>query len=212
MNLKHFYTKEEGTNSMVLKKKMPTSSNKILFIDRDGVMIKDTGHISSLDEVSLCEGLNGLLSQFGNMGYRTCVVTNQSSVARKIITRYQYEAITERMLTLIREDLWPDYIMASFYHNAYSLTHDESNWRKPDTGMFEYIRSKNTIDVDKSLMIGDKLSDIKAGSRFGINNLVYIKSQLHASEEQKVRDWGKSNNKRVIYTKSLTQVAYKINY
>ena len=65
------------------------------------------------------------------MEYIICVVTNQSSVARKLITKDKYVAITGKMLST-PGFLWPEYIIAIF-HNDFSVTTEESHWRKPET-------------------------------------------------------------------------------
>lgn len=209
MTISQDYIKIEKPNSLVLEKIDSTPSNKVLFIDRDGVMITDVGHISDTEKVCLCTGLNNLLKYFKDMEYIICVVTNQSSVARKLINKDKYVAITEKMLSMIPGFLWPEYIIASFFHNDFSVTTEESHWRKPETGMFDFMNTRYVVDKKESIMIGDKLSDIEAASKFGIKNLIYIKSEQHKEEKIKVQAWEKANNLEVLHINKLDEIRIK---
>ena len=55
--------------------------------------------------------------------------------------------------------------------------------------MFEYALNKYKFDLNNSIMIGDKLSDLIPAHDCKIGNLIYIKSEIHANEINKVKEW-----------------------
>ena len=205
MSIDSEYNKYEDTNISIFEKKNRATTKKIVFMDRDGVMIEDVDHIKNEEDVVICEGLNNLLSYLKDRRNIICVVTNQSSVARGIIDEDRYEEITEKMLSFLDNSNQPEYILTSFYHEAYSQNKENSNWRKPGVGMFEYIKKKIDFDMESAVMIGDKLSDLRAASDFGIQNLIHIESAIHRTERIKIRDWEKESETNVHYINHLDE-------
>ncbi|MHC4309674.1 MAG: HAD-IIIA family hydrolase, partial [Planctomycetota bacterium] len=61
-------------------------SNKAIFLDRDGTLIEDPGYLSHPDQVKLLDGVAEALIELRAMGYMLIVVTNQSAVARGIVS------------------------------------------------------------------------------------------------------------------------------
>ena len=57
-------------------------------------------------------------------------------------------------------DLYPENILTSFHLPDNELALDDFNWRKPGTGMFDYALKNIILDPNRSVMIGDKLSDL----------------------------------------------------
>ena len=206
MKISTNYQKFVDTNTSVLKRNKQTNAKRVVFLDRDGVMIEDVEYIHKTEDVVICQGLNNLLSYLKDNGNTICVATNQSSVARKIINEQMYEKITEKMLSLISNLNYPEYILASFYHKEYSTSNRNANWRKPDTGMFEYIKGELEFEVTEAAMIGDKLSDLKAASNFGIKNLIHIKSLMHKSERDRIKEWEKETGALVHYVDELKEI------
>ena len=203
MNILDFYIDRSKTNTSILIRREQVSTDKILFLDRDGVMIHDVGHISSASSVEIIHGLNDLLLTARKKGYSFCVVTNQSSIPRGIINYFEYIEITCAMLKLIPQDLWPSYILASFWHPKFSKTSNNSSWRKPGCGMFEYIERISKINVNKSIMIGDKLSDLIPANKFGIKRLIYLESNHHKNEINKILLWDKEHEANVEFMDSF---------
>jgi len=61
-------------------------ANKAIFLDRDGTLIEDAGYINNPDQVKLLDGAAEALIEFTALGYKLIVVSNQSAVARGIVT------------------------------------------------------------------------------------------------------------------------------
>jgi len=151
-------------------KKLP-EFNSALFLDRDGVMIRDIGYISNADDVILELGLKKLISRANELNIPIFVVTNQSGISRGFYNWSDFEKVNNRMLNLIGE---PSSIIA-IYANSYKNL-SKNNWRKPNPEMILSASKKYNINIDTSFLIGDRLSDMIAGCKSGIKTLVHVKT------------------------------------
>ena len=77
------------------------SQRPALFLDRDGVLIKDKHHISDPSEVELCSGAQLLLQQAHQRNWPVVVITNQSGIARGYFNWDAYERVNDRILDLL---------------------------------------------------------------------------------------------------------------
>ena len=100
-------------------------NDKVLFLDRDGVLIEDVHHIDTPEKVSIRPKVINFLKSAREKFYDLVIVTNQSSVSRSIITYEQYKDITDKFLSFLTEDLYPDLILSSFH-----LPNNENNLEK----------------------------------------------------------------------------------
>ena len=125
------------------------------------------------------------------------VVTNQSSVSRSIISYEEYKIITEKFLSLIDYELYPDLILSSFHLPKNENKLENFNWRKPGEGMINYAINLQKYEKSESGLIGDKLTDLMAGNRAGLSNIAYIKSDLHKDESLVIKNW--SLNHKIAY-------------
>lgn len=165
----------------IVKKK----SKPAIFLDRDGVLIKDIGYLSNPEDIEVfddvSEGLKVLQKDF-----YLVVVTNQSGVARQMFTESDVAKChdeLDKQLKLSGAQI--DYF---FYcphhpkgqHNKYTVVCD---CRKPAIGMIEQARAKLDIDMSRSLIIGDRTSDMECGRRAGIKGIQILRDQ-HPRDEQ----------------------------
>jgi len=156
-------------------------TERILFLDRDGVIIDDVGHISDSREVKVIKGISELIANARKGGIPVVVVTNQASVARGIISEQDYVEITDTMLRLLEESV-PDMIISSFFHQDFSESSVNSDWRKPDTGMFEYVLSRSSAIRNRCIMVGDRITDLQAAANAGVNRLFLVDSKRYPDE------------------------------
>ena len=158
--------------------------NKAIFFDRDGVLIKDVNYIKESKYVSLMKGVKDILKYTNNLGYLNIIITNQSGISRNFFTWDDYEMVTKKMLKMI--DM-PDLISA-IYANGEGPNELQSykSWRKPNPNMIIKACKDFNIDLSKSFLIGDRLSDIQAGEKAGLRNLVHILTGHGNDEREKV--------------------------
>ena len=141
-----------------------------IFLDRDGTLNPDPGYISSLDQFEFYDFTIPALQRLANSGNRFCIITNQSGVSRGLIDQDDLNNIH-------------DYIKNEFFKYSIPLLdiyictdHPEnaSNRRKPGSGMFLEAANDHSIDLRKSLMIGDSFHDIKSGNILGMDTVLVL--------------------------------------
>lgn len=134
--------------------------NRCVFLDRDGVINKilydhDRGMYSAkdIDDFELLPGAKEAISKFREAGYLVIVVTNQPGLTYGYINKKDYEEINEFLKSLGVDDV-------------YTCVHPpdaKCECRKPSSKMINDAATKYDIDLTKSIMVGDNLSDIQAG-------------------------------------------------
>ena len=167
--------------------------NKAIFFDRDGVLIKDTHYIKESKYVSLMKGAKEMLSHTNNLGYLNIIITNQSGISRNFFTWEDYERVTYRMLKMINI---PNSITAIYANGeGPNELNSSGSWRKPNPNMIIQASQDFNIDLSKSFLIGDRLSDIEAGHKAGLKNLIHVLTGHGNDERQKVlENYFKLNN------------------
>lgn len=150
-------------------------SNKAIFLDRDGTIIEDPGYINHPDQVKLLEGVPEALQELIAIGYKLVVVSNQSAVARGIVTEKVLGEIHDRLNQLLGEKgIRLDGIYYCPYHpdGAIPKYRKESNLRKPNPGMLLTAAEQMHIELNQSWMIGNRDRDIEAGTRAGCKTIL----------------------------------------
>ncbi|MHC4883240.1 MAG: D-glycero-alpha-D-manno-heptose-1,7-bisphosphate 7-phosphatase [Planctomycetota bacterium] len=126
---------------------------KAIFLDRDDTLVNDPGYIQRPEQVLLLPGAAEALIQLKKMGYLLIIVTNQSGVARGLVTEAQLEDIHRQLKSLLAaEGAQIDAIYYCPYHpegtvKDFSM---ESNLRKPNAGMF--FQAEGDLDIDLELL------------------------------------------------------------
>ena len=149
--------------------------NKAIFLDRDNTLIEDPGYINHPDQVKLLDGVAEVLIEFGAMGYKLIVVSNQSSVARGIVSEQVLGEIHNRLKQLLAENgAHLDRIYYCPYHpdGVVPQYRKESDWRKPNPGMLLAAADEMDIDLSQSWMIGNSGRDIEAGLQAGCKTIL----------------------------------------
>ncbi|MHC4351168.1 MAG: D-glycero-alpha-D-manno-heptose-1,7-bisphosphate 7-phosphatase [Planctomycetota bacterium] len=150
-------------------------SEKAIFLDRDDTLIEDPGYISDPEQVKLLDGVPEALIELKTLGYKLVVVTNQSAVARGIVTEKVLADIHERLKQLLAEkNAYLDDIYYCPYHpeGVVPKYRKESNYRKPNPGMLLEAADDMNIEMGESWCIGNNSSDVEAGQRAGCKTVM----------------------------------------
>lgn len=150
-------------------------ANKAIFLDRDDTIIHDPGYINNPDQVRLMDGVAESLIELRTMGYKLVIVSNQSGVARGIITEKKLGEIHERLTDLLAaKGAYLDRIYYCPYHpeGVIPKYRMESELRKPNPGMFLTAAQELDLDLGQSWTIGDSGRDIEAGLRAGCKTIL----------------------------------------
>ena len=142
-------------------------SDKAIFFDRDDTLIEDPGYISSPEQVKLLTGVPGALIELKALGYKLVVVTNQSAVARGIVTEKVLGDIHNRLKQLLAEkNAFLDEIYYCPYHpkGVVKKYHQDSEFRKPNPGMLLKAAEENGVEMIIMGSRGKRLQNLWMGS------------------------------------------------
>jgi D-glycero-D-manno-heptose 1,7-bisphosphate phosphatase len=138
-------------------------TRRALFLDRDGTLMIDTGYARDPASVELLPGVAAGLVEARALGFELVVISNQSGVARGIISPEQLASVQARLEELLRsEGVALDDVRFCVHHPD-----DGCRCRKPAAGMLEDAAMARGIDLERSVMIGDRDSDVLAGRNAG---------------------------------------------
>ena len=135
---------------------------KALFLDRDGVINVDSRYPHKPEHIIFRDGIFSLCLYAASKGYLIIVVTNQAGVAKGYFTEEDVKKLHEWMA---RQFIKEGVEITAFYYCPYHIKgvieryRVESGCRKPEPGMILQAGMDFGIDLTKSLMVGDKLSD-----------------------------------------------------
>ena len=189
-------------------------SNKAIFLDRDNTLIEDPGYISNPDQVKLLDGVAEALIEFGAMGYKLIVVSNQSGVARGIVTEKVLGEIHNRLEQLLAEKkVHLDRIYYCPYHadGVIPKYRKESDWRKPNPGMLLAAAEELDINLGQSWVIGNSGRDIEAGLRAGCKTILINHSSHYKQPEPSLSLAGEKPDYKSVNMKEAVNIIKKHN-
>jgi D-glycero-D-manno-heptose 1,7-bisphosphate phosphatase len=146
-----------------------------LFLDRDGVLNEDRGYVARWEDFAWIPGAREAVAAFNAAGWLVIVVTNQSGVGRGYYTEDAMHALHERMAQGLAEAgaRIDAFYFAPHHPDAPSdaYRHPDPPDRKPNPGMILRALSDFPIDRARSVLVGDKASDMEAARRAGVRGL-----------------------------------------
>ena len=159
-----------------------TTKTPAIFLDRDGVIILEKHYLQDPEGVELYLGIVTKLKSLSQLKVPIVVVTNQSGIGQGFFGWAEYNLVHQRMLDLFGGGQ----PFTAVYANAHHSAETEAPWRKPNPGMFLQAAADMNICLESSIMVGDKLIDLKAATQAGVKHLVHVKTGHGASERSAV--------------------------
>ncbi|WP_019616241.1 D-glycero-beta-D-manno-heptose 1,7-bisphosphate 7-phosphatase [Psychromonas ossibalaenae] len=156
-----------------------TNGKRAVFLDRDGVMNVDNGYVAKVDDFEFIEGVIEACQKLKEKGYLLVVITNQSGIARGYFSEQQFHTLTEWMDWSLADrgvDLDGIYYCPHHAEKGIGEFKIDCDCRKPKPGMLLSAVEELNIDVSKSLLVGDKVSDIQAGIAAGVKTNYLVKT------------------------------------
>ena len=151
--------------------------DKALFLDRDGVINVEKNYVYRAEDFEFMPGIFELCAAARALGYRLVVITNQAGIGRGYYGEEDFQALTRWMLECFRAG---GIDIARVYHCPFHPTagvgdyRRESFDRKPNPGMILRARDELDLDLSRSVLLGDKDSDIEAGRAAGVRDLLKL--------------------------------------
>jgi D-glycero-D-manno-heptose 1,7-bisphosphate phosphatase len=147
-----------------------SKGQKAIFLDRDGTLMRDVGYCSSPGDVELLQDVARLLPKLKEAGFKLVIITNQSGIGRGYFTEEEFWSVQQEL----ERQLGPGVIDATYF--CADTPQTESERRKPNPGMLLEAAKELGIDLERSYMVGDKVSDTQAGIRAGVRATILCRS------------------------------------
>ncbi|MBI1809218.1 MAG: HAD-IIIA family hydrolase [Gemmatimonadetes bacterium] len=149
-----------GEHQMGLREVRPA-----VFFDRDGTLIRDVGYIKEPDLVELVPDAASVVRAFNYALWAAVIVTNQSGIARGLLTEQDYLAVKARV-----DDLFAErgaYIEAHYHCPHHPDFTGPCECRKPGTHLYELAAAEHALGLAESVWIGDRWRDVAPSLAFG---------------------------------------------
>jgi D-glycero-D-manno-heptose 1,7-bisphosphate phosphatase len=160
---------------------MNACRNKALFLDRDGVINVERGHVHRRESFEFMPGIFELCRAAHSAGYLLIVVTNQAGIARGYYSEADFSALTDWMMDRFSEqNIKISGVYYCPYHPVFGVGEyrRDSPDRKPNPGMLLRAKSESNLDMASSILIGDKDSDMEAGSAASVGTLIFLSADV----------------------------------
>lgn len=153
-----------------------------LFLDRDGIINVDTNFLYRIEDVVFVDGIDTLIRKARERGYAIIVVTNQSGIGRGYYTEEDFHTLMQWME---KQVCAPDPAFDGVYYCPFHPVHGqgkyrtESELRKPRPGMLLQAAKDHHLDLSRSLMIGDRCTDMGAAAQAGVPTRLLLRGMEH---------------------------------
>jgi D-glycero-D-manno-heptose 1,7-bisphosphate phosphatase len=165
-------------------------AGRVAFLDRDDTLVVDRHYMNDPDQLELLPGAALAIRELAAQGIPSILCTNQSGIARGMITLQQYRDVHLRLLQLLADE-------GATLLDTFSCPHHPDYTgpcacRKPGTELYERAAKLYGLDLSRCFFIGDKHRDVAPAVKFGGRGLLVIspstpEADVAAAEKDGVR-------------------------
>lgn len=159
-------------------------TNKVLFLDRDGVVNVDHGYLYEPEKFEFIDGVFAGCQKFQQAGFKIIIITNQSGIGRGYYTEQDFTNLSSWMVAqFAKNDIDILHVFFCPHHpeKAKPPYLKNCDCRKPAPGMLLNAKRQYQIDMEQSIMVGDKGSDMNAAVNAGVGKKFLVTSGQHLS-------------------------------
>lgn len=158
------------------------------FLDRDGTIIDDAHYIADPDLVKLRPGAGEAIAALNRVALPVIVVTNQSGMARGLISESDYRRVEARLAELLAaHNARIDATYVCPHHPEFDRACD---CRKPGTLLFRRAAAEHRLDLTESVYIGDRWRDVQPGIVLGGRPMLIVDESTEPDERGRAEEAG----------------------
>jgi D-glycero-D-manno-heptose 1,7-bisphosphate phosphatase len=160
---------------------------RAVFLDRDGTIIEDVAYLRDKEQVRLLPGAADAIKRLNGSGFLAIVVTNQSGIARGLISRNDYQLAERRVDELLAQD--GARLDAHYFCPHLPELTGPCDCRKPRALLFHQAAEQFHIDLGRSWWVGDRMRDVLPADTLGGRGILVLSGagQAEAGEEKASR-------------------------
>lgn len=144
---------------------MSVATRPVAFLDRDGTLIRDAHYLRDPALVELLDGVPAALRALADAGYASVVVTNQSGIARGLLSEQDYVTVRDRLDALLAGE--GVRLTASYHCPHHPELSGSCDCRKPGTRLHRLAAAEHGLDLARAIYIGDRWRDIAPARELG---------------------------------------------
>jgi D-glycero-D-manno-heptose 1,7-bisphosphate phosphatase len=167
---------------------MSNRKNWAVFLDRDGTINEEVNYLGDPNLLKLTPGAAKAIYQLNSHDIPVIVVTNQAGIARGYFNEAQMHLVHQALdLMLAQDNAKIDAYYFCPHHPTAGIGEYKTNCscRKPEPGMLHQAAQDFHLDLSKSYLVGDKLTDIQAGNQAGCQTVLVETG--YGQEESKIK-------------------------
>lgn len=154
---------------------------KVVFFDRDGTIIQESAdeQIDSLEKLEFIPGAITGMRRLIDRGFTLVMVTNQDRLGTPAFPAEDFELVHNKLLRLLNGE-------GITFADIFICPHvpeDDCACRKPKTTLLIDFLKKNAVDLDKSFVVGDRMSDIQLAKNIGCKSVLLQTNTIDANPD-----------------------------
>jgi len=161
------------------------SRERAVFLDRDGVIVEDSGLLICSEGIRILPGVPQALSRLKDHGFALVIITNQAVIARGLLTESQVVGLEREIEARLMARGAPalDGFYVCPHHPKATLPEYRlvCSCRKPNPGLLLQAARELGLDLAGSFMVGDRPTDLLAGARAGCRT-IWAQTGQHKAE------------------------------
>ena len=163
---------------------------KGLFLDRDGVINVDNNYVHKISDFIFTDYIFDLCRAAKQKDYKIIVITNQAGIGRGLYSESDFVDLTRWMIDIfISQEIVIEKVYFCPFHKEHGIGHyrQDSFDRKPNPGMIIKALNEFGISANESVLVGDNLSDVKAGQAAGVKTNLLLSKDDNSEDPSYVK-------------------------
>lgn len=152
---------------------MESSEEKVVLLDRDGVIIEHipNGYALTSADIKILPGAAQAILKFNSRGFKVCVISNQQCVGKGLLTLEELDALSEDIRQQLRDEAGAE--ITEFFYCPH-LASEDCECRKPKAGLILEAQKAYSFDPHHTYLVGDSYSDLAAGHAAGCLTILVL--------------------------------------
>ena len=161
-----------------------------LFLDRDGVINVENNYVHKVSDFIFTDYIFDLCRAAKQKDYKIIVITNQAGIGKGLYSESDFVDLTRWMIDIfISQEIVIEKVYFCPFHKEHGIGHyrQDSFDRKPNPGMIIKALNEFGISANESVLVGDNLSDVKAGQAAGVKTNLLLSKDDNSEDPSYVK-------------------------